>query len=123
MKIALPTTKDNLIDGHFGHCEFYSIYTISDNNEIVNIQTLEAPCTCGCKSNIASTLANMGVTIMLAGGMGDGAVNVLNASGISVVRGCSGNVESVVKEYIEGRVKDSGNSCNHDHSHGSNCNH
>jgi len=123
MKIALPSTRENNIDGHFGHCEFYTVYTISDENEITGIQTLDAPCTCGCKSNIAFTLADMGVTVMLAGGMGDGAVNVLNSAGITVVRGCSGNVESVVNDYIKGQVTDSGNSCNHDHGNGGTCSH
>lgn len=50
---------------------------------------------CGCKSNIASILAEMGVSMMLAGNMGDGAVNVLNHSGIDVVRGYQGNVKDV----------------------------
>ena len=29
MKIAVPVTSTNQVDGHFGHCEFYSIYNIS----------------------------------------------------------------------------------------------
>jgi len=34
MKIAVPTTQNNLVDAHFGHCEFYTIFTI-DNNKIL----------------------------------------------------------------------------------------
>lgn len=30
MKIALPT-KDGMIDGHFGHCEYFTVYTVEDN--------------------------------------------------------------------------------------------
>lgn len=123
MKIAIPSTKDNLVDGHFGHCEYYQIYTISDSKEITGMQTLDAPCTCGCKSNIASTLAEMGVSIMLTGGIGAGAINVLNNSGIEVVRGCSGDIQTLVNDFIKGDISDNGSTCNHDHSHGSSCNH
>jgi predicted Fe-Mo cluster-binding NifX family protein len=69
----------------------------------------------------------MGVSLMLAGGIGAGAINVLAAHGIDVVRGCSGNVDEVVNLYLNGELSDSGESCNH-HSHhhgehGHTCNH
>jgi len=111
MKIAVPVTKNNQIDDHFGHCEFYNVFTISENKEIQNVQTIKSEQGCGCKSNIASTLAQNGVTIMLAGGIGAGAINVLNNAGIIVVRGCSGNPEVLVKQFIAGLVVDSGESC------------
>ncbi len=125
-KIAVPTTEDNRIDSHFGHCEYYSIYTISEDETIAEVQTIKSEQGCGCKSNIASDLSQLGVTLMLAGGIGAGAINVLNQSGIQVIRGCSGNTESVVKQYIEGLVSDSGESClQHEHhdSDGHKCNH
>ncbi|MDM8160119.1 NifB/NifX family molybdenum-iron cluster-binding protein [Labilibaculum sp. K2S] len=118
MKIAVPVTSNREIDGHFGHCEFYNVFTISENKEIVDVQKMESPQGCGCKSNIASVLAEAGVTIMLAGGIGNGAINVLNNSGIEVVRGCSGDAEEVVKLYVAGSVSDSGSSCQHTHGEG-----
>jgi predicted Fe-Mo cluster-binding NifX family protein len=119
MKIAVPVSKNNLIDDHFGHCEFYNVFTISENNEIVDVQTLKSEQGCGCKSNIASTLSQNGVTIMLAGGIGGGAINVLNNSGIEVIRGCSGNASELVKQFVAGLVVDSGESCKtHEQHHG-----
>ena len=123
MKIAVPVTNSRQIDGHFGHCEFYNVFTISENKEIVDVQKMESPQGCGCKSNIASVLAEAGVTVMLAGGIGNGAINVLNNSGIEVVRGCSGNAEEVVKLYVAGLVSDSGSSCQHTHGEGHQCSH
>jgi predicted Fe-Mo cluster-binding NifX family protein len=118
MKIAVPVTKENQIDGHFGHCESYGVYTISDKREISGIKNVESPQGCGCKSDIASVLASDGVTIMLAGGIGGGAINVLNYSGIEVVRGCSGDATEVVKLYLAGLVEDSGSSClQHENHH------
>jgi len=117
MKIAIPVTSENRIDDHFGHCEFYGVYTISEKNEIVDVQTIKSEQGCGCKSNIAGVLANQGVTIMLAGGIGGGAINVLNQWGIDVVRGCSGNAAEIVKEYVSGNLTDSGVSCHQHEQH------
>jgi predicted Fe-Mo cluster-binding NifX family protein len=64
---------------------------------------------------------------MLAGGIGDGAINVLKSHGISVIRGCSGDVKKLADSYIKGELKDSGESCtqhgDHDHGDGHVCNH
>jgi predicted Fe-Mo cluster-binding NifX family protein len=126
MKIAVPVTKENQIDGHFGHCESYGVFTISEKNEIVEVKSVGSLEGCGCKSDIASVLALDGVTVMLAGGIGGGAINVLNNSGIEVIRGCSGNATEVVKLYLSGLVVDSGSSCHRHESHhqsGQECSH
>lgn len=128
MKIATPITRNNQIDDHFGHCEFYRIFNVNENKEIQELATIKSEQGCGCKSNIAEVLAGNGVTIMLAGGIGAGAINVLSHSGIEVIRGCSGNAIEVVNQYVAGTIADSGESCaahNHHHQEGSglNCNH
>lgn len=117
MKIALPS-RGNQIDDHFGHCEYFTVFTVDTaNKEITDSQIVPSPSGCGCKSNIASILAEMGVKVMLAGNMGEGAVRVLNNSGIEVLRGCSGEVKTVASKWLEGSLKDSGDSC-HAHEHG-----
>lgn len=121
MKIAVPT-RDNMVDSHFGHCDSYTIFTIDNDKEIIGKETLPSPQGCGCKSNIASVLQEKGVSIMLAGNMGTGALNVLNGHGIMVYRGCSGDVEELVKLFLSGDVADSGESC-HAHDDGHTCNH
>lgn len=50
---------------------------------------------------------------MLAGNMGRGAQNVLEHHHIQVVRGCSGPVEEVVADWLQGKITDSGDSCGH----------
>lgn len=115
MKIAIPTRENN-VDSHFGHCEFYTIYSIEEN-KVVEKEVLESPQGCGCKSNIASVLQQKGVKQMLAGNMGAGALSKLNTFGIDVVRGCDGNVDNLVEKYLNGEIKDSGESCAHHHHH------
>lgn len=112
MKIAVPT-RNNMIDDHFGHCDHYTLFTI-EQGAVIERTTLPSPQGCGCKSNIASTLEELGVSVMLAGNMGEGAKNKLESHNIKVIRGCSGMVESVVEAYIKGFVFDSGVGC---HAH------
>jgi len=109
MKIALPATG-NQVDGHFGHCQAFAIFTVEDK-KIVNVEQMAPPPGCGCKSEVVPELARMGVKVMLAGGMGAGAVNKLNAHGIEVVRGCAGELREVVEAFLAGRAADSGESC------------
>lgn len=126
MKIAIPTKAGNRIDDHFGHCEFYTIFTVSENNEITDKQTLASPQGCGCKSNIAYDLAEMDVKVMLAGGIGQGAINKLGSQNIEVIRNCAGDVDQLVKEYLAGNLKDGGASCAAHAHHGAEghvCNH
>ena len=109
MKIAVPTV-DNHVDDHFGHCDHYTIFTIEDCL-IVERTTLPSPQGCGCKSGVATTLAEMGVKVMLAGNMGDGAKRKLAENGITVIRGCSGDIDALVEHYLAGEIDDSGESC------------
>ena len=78
-KIALPT-RNGAVDDHFGHCECYTIFTLDADRRIAGRQTLPAAEGCGCKSDIAPRLHAMGVDVMLAGNMGDGAKTSSNAT-------------------------------------------
>jgi predicted Fe-Mo cluster-binding NifX family protein len=119
MKIALPS-RQNMVDEHFGHCEYFTVFTIDENKTITSQEIIASPAGCGCKSNIAMTLKEMGVNMMLAGNMGQGAVNVLNSLGINVLRGCSGDVRQVTQTWLTGNLEDSGIACEL-HEHG--CHH
>jgi predicted Fe-Mo cluster-binding NifX family protein len=117
-KIAIPTIG-KMVDNHFGHCEMYTIITADDKNNITNKEIMPSPQGCGCKSNIASVFQNIGVKTMLAGGIGEGAINVLKSHGIDVIRGCSGEVTLLAEQYLKGTLVDSGVTClQHDHHKG-----
>lgn len=117
MKVAVPT-RGNLVDDHFGHCEVYTIFTADANWKIEKTEIIPSPQGCGCKSNIAATLKEMGVSAMLAGNMGGGALNVLNNHGIDVYRGCSGDVRIVAEAFLQGKISDSGEGCKSHEHHG-----
>ena len=115
MKIAVPT-RDGRVDDHFGHCAYYTIFDVIDG-KVTNVSKMASPEGCGCKSGIAPVLRQMGVVVMLAGNMGQGAKNVLEAQRIEVIRGCSGDVEELVEAYLAGNVKDNGEACDHHDCH------
>lgn len=104
-KIAIPTRNEN-VDDHFGHCAYYTIMHINENKEIIRTEQIDSPQGCGCKSNIAEKLQLMGVGIMLAGNMGEGAYQKLTQHRIRVIRGCSGKVEEVARQWLSGKLTD-----------------
>ena len=95
MKIAVPT-RENFVDDHFGHCAYYTIFEI-ENNKITNRSTLPAPQGCGCKSGVAAILQAEGVSLMLAGNMGEGAKNVLEYPAFYL----QPEIENIKKEVSE----------------------
>lgn len=118
MKIAVPTKENNQIDAHFGHCEFYQIFTVSEQNQVIRKERMDSPQGCGCKSNIAEVFEKEGIKFMLTGGIGDGAINKLNAHGVNVIRNCQGDVTELIQEYLVGKIADGGSNCGaHEEDH------
>jgi predicted Fe-Mo cluster-binding NifX family protein len=111
MKIAVPT-RGGVVDNHFGHCDHYTIFTVNDG-EVKMKEILPSPQGCGCKSGIVLVLRQKGVQVMLAGNIGEGAKNVLESNEIKVIRGCSGDIDKLVSDYLAGNVVDNGEICNH----------
>ena len=50
----------------------FTIFTVNDNKDITDKSRFTPPPACGCKSNLISTLVEMGVSVLVAGGMGPG---------------------------------------------------
>ncbi|MBI9066948.1 MAG: NifB/NifX family molybdenum-iron cluster-binding protein [Salinivirgaceae bacterium] len=111
MKIAIPT-RNNQVDDHFGHCEYFTVVTVTEN-KVIDTEVVPSQQGCGCKSNIVEVLKEKGVSIMLAGNMGQGALNKISNANISVVRGCSGNIEQLITNYLEGKIVDANILCDH----------
>ena len=111
ISIAVPTRLDNTVDDHFGHCRQYSLFLADDQNHVQEAGILPSLMGCGCKSDIAMVLKGKGVSILLAGNMGAGAVDVLQRQGIEVHRGCYGDARKTVETFLAGEWKDSGLNC------------
>jgi predicted DNA-binding protein (UPF0251 family)/predicted Fe-Mo cluster-binding NifX family protein len=109
MKIAVPS-RDGLVDEHFGHCKEFLIFK-AEGGALVPEATISSPESCGCKSGVAGDLAAAGVTHVVAGNMGEGAVRVLSSHGMIVVRGASGDARAAAQAFVNGRFVDSGVGC------------
>ena len=114
--IAVPTRANHTVDDHFGHCFQFTLFSVNEEKAAQEAGIVLSPPGCGCKSNIAAILKQKGVSILLAGSMGDGALNVLQRHGIEVHRGCSGDAHQAVEAFLAGEWQDSGAGCSANHS-------
>lgn len=121
LKVAIPTRSGN-VDEHFGHCESFTIFTLDESKAVVATDSFTPPPACGCKSNLVGTLVEMGVSTLLAGNMGQGAVMKLQQAGIAVLRGAEGPVREVLQAWLDGTLKDNQILCAA-HEHGHDCLH
>ena len=106
--------------------EHFMVYALDGSRRIASEQSVDSPEGCGCKSDIAGILSRMGVSHMVAGNMGEGAVRIMHAHGIEVIRGASGGTREAVGRFSAGTLEDSGTACvGHAHGHhdGKDCDH
>lgn len=119
MKIAVPSSGKRICE-HFGHCENFNLFEAKDG-VILSEQSIPNP---GHKPGfLPNFLADMGVTVIVAGGMGGGAVAIFEERGVQVVAGASGDARSAVERFLKGELKSTGEIC-HEHAmgeHGENC--
>lgn len=113
MKIAVPL-RDGRFSSHFGGAEAFALYTVDDASREVSEKNLAAPPEHG-RGVFPMWLRQLGVTTVLAGGMGPRASNIFAGHGIEVVLGAAGDdPEVMVKQFLEGTLEASGELC-HDH--------
>ena len=116
MKIAV-SCKGTQIWAHFGHCENFMVYDVE--GDVIGTETSVA--NPGHKPGfLPNFLADMGVNVIISGGMGGGAVDIFNERGVEVVLGAQGESKNAIKEYVAGRLKSTGSICNH-HEHADSC--
>jgi len=82
-KIAVPTS-DGVLDAHFGHCKQFAMVDV-ENNEIKEISYIDAPP--HQPGLLPPWLAERGSTDIIAGGMGQRAIQLFNQQGVNVFVG------------------------------------
>jgi predicted Fe-Mo cluster-binding NifX family protein len=92
--------------------------TDEEDNQIVKSETVANP---GHRPGFLPEFLNdMGVNVIISGGMGAGAIEIFNDKNIEVIVGASGNANEVAKSYLEGHLKSTGSVC-HQHQHHDEC--
>ncbi len=110
MKIAIPLAQGKLT-AHFGHCQDFAIIEV-ENNQIKNKEILVPPA--HEPGVLPRWLHELGANVIIAGGMGQRAVDLFTQNSISVVTGApSLEPEELVKSYIDSTLVTGGNLCDH----------
>lgn len=116
MKIAVAS-ESKMVAEHFGHCESFNIFE-AENNKIVKSESIPNP---GHKPGFLPNFLNdMGVNVIISGGMGGGAIEIFNEKGIEVITGAKGEAKDAAERYLQGGLKSSGVVC-HSHEHHDEC--
>ena len=116
MKIAV-TYENGEIFQHFGHTQNFKIYEAEDGKIISS----EVVSTNGSGHGaLAKMLKDLGVEVLICGGIGGGARMALFASYIELFGGVSGDADKAVEAYLAGNLSyDPDAKCDHhDHQHG-----
>ena len=119
MKIAV-TNENGTIFQHFGHTESFCVYEIC-NNKIIDKKII---CTNGKGHGaLAEFLKNMGIDILICGGIGGGAQAALENCGIKLYGGASGKCDDAVEAFLSSKLEYNPNvKCEHHHDNeGHNC--
>ncbi len=117
MKFAIPLAEGKLT-AHFGHCKEFAIIDV-ENDQIKNKEILVPPP--HEPGVLPRWLHEMGANVIIAGGMGQRAIDLFSQNSITVVTGApSLEAEELVKSYLDSALVTGDNVCNHD---GNVCNH
>jgi ATP-binding protein involved in chromosome partitioning len=112
IKIAIPLAEGQLCM-HFGHCERFALLDVDlDARTITAREDLTPPP--HEPGVLPRWLAEQGVGVVLAGGMGQRAMALFEEKNIRVVVGLAPDTpERLVEQYLEGTLKSGTNVCDH----------
>jgi predicted Fe-Mo cluster-binding NifX family protein len=107
---AIPTAGKE-ITSHFGHCDQFAIVE-TENNEITEVRYVTPPM--HQPGVYPGFLANQGVHVIIAGGIGRRAQNLFSDHNIEVRLGVgSGSPEGLVQDFLDDRLQTGQNPCDH----------
>ncbi|HNT52223.1 MAG TPA: NifB/NifX family molybdenum-iron cluster-binding protein [Candidatus Syntrophosphaera sp.] len=110
MKIAIPLTSGAL-SSHFGHCEAFAVYTV-ENGAIHKEEVVDPPV--HEPGSHPAFLHQLGCSVVIAGGMGVKAQQLMCANGIQLVIGVPAlPTRELVDQYLQGTLQPGDNRCEH----------
>jgi len=112
MRIAVPVA-DGKVAAHFGHCSHFALFDVDEPTRVVvKRKTIASP---GHQPGfLPAWLAEEGVSVVIASGMGSRAQAIFNENRIEVVVGTLGDdPEEAVLDYLKGELATGDNICDH----------
>ena len=112
MRIAIPMAEGKLAV-HFGHCQTFAIIDINAGaKKIIGRQDIPAPP--HEPGLLPRWLAEHSVNMVIAGGMGRRAIDLLAQQNIEVILGAQPDVpEKVIMDHLAGTLQTGENPCDH----------
>ena len=112
MRIAVPMAEGKLAT-HFGHCEQFALLDVNDSDKTVSGREdiVPPPHQPGL---LPPWLAEKGVNVVIAGGMGQRAIGLFAERGIKVLVGAPAETpEKLVADYLADALVSGSNVCDH----------
>ena len=118
MRIAVTYDEDGSVFAHFGHTKAFKVYDTEGGKVI---KSLVVHTDGEGHSALAGFLAHCGVSVLICGGIGRGAIKALTEAGIAIYGGVTGNTDEAVEALLKGNLKYNPNErCTH-HGEGHSC--
>ena len=115
MKIAV-TYEEGQVFQHFGHTQEMMIYTVEDG-KVTDSQVVSTEGS--GHSALAGFIKGLGADSLICGGIGFGARQALEESGIKLYAGVSGSADQAVQSLLAGELTYSSDAtCDHHHEDG-----
>lgn len=119
-KIAIPV-ENEMLSAHFGHCQKFAFIEVEGTN-IIDMEMLTPP------EHIPGLyprwVAQYGVHDVIAGGMGQKAIDLFHQQNINVFTGAPmKTAKELVLDFVNDRLELQANYCNHDDPNHSSCGH
>lgn len=110
LKFAVPTMNEQLT-AHFGHCEKFAIVLVEDN-KVIHEEFITPPV--HQPGVYPKFLADQGVDMIIAGGMGQRALDLFSENNIEVYMGVNvGAPKKLVEDYLANQLETGKNLCDH----------
>lgn len=110
MKIAISDAGDGFVAQHFGHCPLFTIIEV-DDNKLLSKEVIKNP---GHQPGfLPRFLHEKQVDMIVAGGMGQRAIDIFDEFNIKVVIGVAGSIDGVIEEILRGTLGEGENLCDH----------
>jgi predicted Fe-Mo cluster-binding NifX family protein len=119
-KIAIPMENGKLC-AHFGQAAYFVIATVQDGQVV---ETIEKTPPAHEPGSYPRWIASLGVTDVIAGGMGQKAIDLFRQQGIQVFAGAPiKNEKEIVEDFLSGKLTLDANFCQQGDNHAHRCSH
>lgn len=116
MKIAVASDGVH-VSAHFGHCDGWKTWQVQDG-KLTDPGFISNP---GHQRGfLPKFLAEHGVNVIIAGGMGANAQMLFQEHGVEIVTGATGPAEEAALQYAAGKLQSQESVC-HEHAHANEC--